>query len=268
MVSGAMLHTDDFQTDLSGWTSGGASVSRQTTGGPGGGGDGFLHLLPIFGNFATFNSSPPWIGDFSTIGAAEVTADMMAAVGSSPLSMRIVLFGPGVSPSTSTRWTSTLAVEVPADGVWRNYTFSLGESDLTRVLGVDTYQNLMSGVLRVMLRHDSGTPDSGGEPVAGDLGIDNIKLSAPVTLAGDLNGDGTVDGADFLIWQRGDSPSSLSSEDLLDWQTNYGLPTGGDLFLAVPEPAVNLLMALPVLFWRRAMVMRNFLIWCNESNSW
>lgn len=251
LASGATLHTDDFQVNLAEWTSGGAAVSLETTGGPAGTNDGFMHLLPVFGNLATYNSSSSWIGNFTSIGAAKVTADLMAAVGSVPLSMRVVLFGPGTSPGTSPRWTSTVAAEVPADGVWRNYSFSLSESDLTQVLGADTYQNMMGNVLRVMLRHDSGPPDSGGEPVAGDLGIDNVSLSTD-TLPGDFNNDGIIDGADFLIWQRGQSPRQLSAEDLMDWQANYGRPIGGDLFLPVPEPAVSPLLVLLVFLLRRA----------------
>ncbi|TWU22743.1 hypothetical protein [Bythopirellula polymerisocia] len=250
LASGATLHSDDFQTDLSGWTTGGASVSLVTTGGPKGVDDGFLRLESVFGNFAAYNSSSAWVGDFTSIQAAEVTADLMAAVSSAPLSMRLVVFGPGISPATSSRWTSTLAVEVPADGVWRNYAFSLRESDLTRVVGVDNYQSLMGNVLRVMFRHDSGTPSSGGEPVAGDLGLDNITLKS-TSLAGDFNNDGAIDGADFLVWQRGGSPASLSAEDLMAWQTNYGLPLGDAPSIAVPEPAAKSLIAMSVPFLRR-----------------
>lgn len=39
---------------------------------------------------------------------------------------------------------------------------------------------------------------------------------------GDYSGDGLVAGIDFLLWQRGLSPSPLSSADLTDWQDNYG----------------------------------------------
>jgi hypothetical protein len=35
--------------------------------------------------------------------------------------------------------------------------------------------------------------------------------------------DGDVDGRDFLVWQRGHSPSaSVDSSDLAVWQANYG----------------------------------------------
>src|SRR5262245_39274161 len=41
-------------------------------------------------------------------------------------------------------------------------------------------------------------------------------------LLGDFDGDGDVDGRDFLVWQRGGSPNPLSAGDLAQWQANYG----------------------------------------------
>jgi formylglycine-generating enzyme required for sulfatase activity len=45
----------------------------------------------------------------------------------------------------------------------------------------------------------------------------------PTGLPGDFDHDGDVDGRDFLLWQRGGSPSPLSPGDLSDWQGNYGV---------------------------------------------
>jgi hypothetical protein len=42
--------------------------------------------------------------------------------------------------------------------------------------------------------------------------------------SGDFDGDGDVDGRDFLRWQRGGSPNPLSSSDLSLWQAQYGTP--------------------------------------------
>lgn len=53
---------------------------------------------------------------------------------------------------------------------------------------------------------------------------------------GDFDGDGDVDGNDFLEWQRGNSPAPLSSGDLGDWQANYGNPLVA-ASQAVPEPS-------------------------------
>lgn len=72
---------------------------------------------------------------------------------------------------------------------------------------------------------------------------DFVLTAASAGLPGDFNGDGEVDGRDFLVWQRGDSPAPLSAGDLADWQDNYG---SGSLAAvgAVPEPtaAVSLIV--------------------------
>ena len=57
------------------------------------------------------------------------------------------------------------------------------------------------------------------------------SLAPPVD--GDFNDDGFVDGADFLVWQRGESPNPLSAGDLDIWKAAYG----GAPIAAVPEPA-------------------------------
>jgi hypothetical protein len=53
---------------------------------------------------------------------------------------------------------------------------------------------------------------------------------------GDFDEDGDVDGADFLIWQRGGSPTPLSAGDLTNWQNNYD-NEGLVAVVAVPEPS-------------------------------
>ena len=61
-------------------------------------------------------------------------------------------------------------------------------------------------------------------------------LAALQPAAGDFDDDGDIDGNDFLVWQRGDSPNALSQADLDVWKANFG---GGSLAAsssAVPEP--------------------------------
>ncbi len=62
---------------------------------------------------------------------------------------------------------------------------------------------------------------------------------------GDFDQDGDVDGADFLMWQRGESPNSLSQSDLFAWHTNFG--TVGPLMATsttVPEPSAWIMLLL------------------------
>ena len=87
-------------------------------------------------------------------------------------------------------------------------------------------------------------------------GADAIDLSAftqrfaqtgPSSLAGDFNNDKTVDGADFLRWQRGQSPSPLSQTDLTVWRVNFGQSILAVPALSpVPESSTALLLPLGV----------------------
>jgi glucose/arabinose dehydrogenase len=64
-------------------------------------------------------------------------------------------------------------------------------------------------------------------------------------LPGDFNGDSRVDGADLLIWQRGESPTPGSATDLAAWRTNFGVVVAAaPAASAVPEPAAAWLVCL------------------------
>jgi T5SS/PEP-CTERM-associated repeat protein/autotransporter-associated beta strand protein len=82
---------------------------------------------------------------------------------------------------------------------------------------------------------------------AGDgmLEITSFESGTP----GDFDMDGDVDGRDFLVWQRGESPDPLSAGDLADWQANYGAnPLASSR--AVPEPSCLLIL------WGTCLIMR------------
>lgn len=64
-------------------------------------------------------------------------------------------------------------------------------------------------------------------------GVFVSNLVAYLPVPGDFDGDGNVDGRDFLAWQRGISPAPFSSGDLSDWQSVYGNPLSA--VTSVPE---------------------------------
>ncbi len=72
--------------------------------------------------------------------------------------------------------------------------------------------------------------------------IDNVRFSSTDGIPGDFDGDGDVDGRDFLAWQRGNSPIPFSAEDLALWQTSYPGPLTG--FTTVPEPTSIMLIMM------------------------
>lgn len=88
-----------------------------------------------------------------------------------------------------------------------------------------------------------------------DFVIDNFMLeifgsNAEEDVPGDFDGDGDVDGRDFLIWQRGGTTPALDPGLLAEWQNAYV----GQLSAinSVPEPSALLLamLGLPCLMSR------------------
>jgi fibronectin-binding autotransporter adhesin len=78
-------------------------------------------------------------------------------------------------------------------------------------------------------------------------------LGAPITTPGDFDGDGDVDGRDFLVWQRNTSVGNLA-----DWQANYGTGIGPLTAnaTAVPEPgSLVLLLAGALVLGRRGRIV-------------
>ena len=63
-----------------------------------------------------------------------------------------------------------------------------------------------------------------------------IVFSLSTVLPGDFDGDGDVDGVDFLYWQRNPGVGNL-----VDWQANYGSPTSSSSKV-VPEPSALMLI--------------------------
>jgi len=59
----------------------------------------------------------------------------------------------------------------------------------------------------------------------------------PLPLIADFDADNDVDGADFLMWQRGESLDALSESDLADWKSNFGAASLVANTRSVPEPS-------------------------------
>ena len=92
-------------------------------------------------------------------------------------------------------------------------------------------------------------------PVAYDV------VAAPPTADADFNGDGLVDGADFLVWQQNlglaegatneqgdaDGNAAVNDLDLAAWQTAFGAGATPPEIVAVPEPAAAALAAIALL---------------------
>jgi len=81
----------------------------------------------------------------------------------------------------------------------------------------------------------------------------NVQLSVIQALAGDFNGDGTVNAADYVVWRK--NVGTQASYDT--WRANFGhtagsgaaLPSANPLSAAVPEPSAVVLMVLAAAGW-------------------
>jgi hypothetical protein len=229
-------HVDDFESSLAGWT--GDNPTLVATGGPGGADDGFVMLRARGGGgtgskLATYNQSPVWIGDFGTADVSAIELDFKNDTTSSgPLSMRLVLFGPG---SLNNRWTSIDPIIVPNDGQWQRLSFPIDAESLTRVQGssVISYEDMIENVVRVQVRHNSGTPDEHGTPVVATAGVDNMRIVGGVPDDSDFNGDGVLDVRDIdllLVEVRlGQNPTRFD-------RTKDGLVNDQDILHVVTLP--------------------------------
>jgi hypothetical protein len=78
-------------------------------------------------------------------------------------------------------------------------------------------------------------------------GIQAFQLTLDeVSVPGDFNGDGVVDGADLATWEAAFEAGGLVGGDLLTWQRNFGAGAGVAAAATIPEPTAAALIALAV----------------------
>lgn len=159
--------------------------------------------------------------------------------------------------------------EDPLSGIqWQtNYTATDGSDGFTFIFDVvtaDTYRFRVidDSVTKLDISGQMGGTAGGGitgfyifgddysdffppdEQLYGEMFFSDLKIEeAETTLDGDFEGDGDVDGRDFLLWQRNTSVGSLTA-----WQNNFGAP-GLASFVSVPEPSSLGLSALAIMSW-------------------
>ena len=66
--------------------------------------------------------------------------------------------------------------------------------------------------------------------------MDSILIESATVLPGDFDNDGDVDGADFLVLQRG-MGDLYDASHLAEWQLNYSAAGTLEASIAVPEPS-------------------------------
>ncbi len=166
----------------------------------------------------TFNS--PWITDYMVFDSAAATNFSLPQ-----------LFSGGIAPSGDPGATSS-ATAAFDHAEMKGYANTIVDSPGGRYTGtVASARTFATAETLIFIVPDSILSDNQG-------GV-SVLISPASGLAGDFDLDDDVDGADFLKWQRGQSPHSGSSAELADWRANFGIGTASTH--AIPEPAALLL---------------------------
>ena len=163
---------DTFDAGVAGWIEGPPSPNPPTVvpnGGPGGAGDPYLQNVST-GNFGAGSrqimyNQDQWTGDYASAGIVAIECDL-ANFGSETLYIRFAFGG------AAGRAGSTVAFELPADGVWRHAVFSVDPADLSPIFGDVTAT--MAAVDTVRLLTAQFTPSWLGDISVSTLGVDNI----------------------------------------------------------------------------------------------
>lgn len=156
----------------------------------------------------------PWAGS----GATDVSANKIVAVGSgSPITN---------APAEGYRWT-------PATGM-------VLIRDLLMAEGIDV-------VAMGWNLYEPQAVSANGRVIVGNgiqSGVQKAWL-VELTVPGDFDDNGNLDGNDFLIWQRGFG-GTYNAGDLANWQVNssFASQIGGAAISAIPEPCAATLWIL------------------------
>jgi hypothetical protein len=196
------------------------------------------------------NNDPRPQSDLSTIRTNAATAGGVLSSDANTINVFLVSIVPGFSQLSAN--SSAGLASINANGI--TYYggsglpgFAGGREVLASVLAHEIGHNL--GLDHVTLTENLMTSNSDGErlnaaQIATILASRFSITAPPTTLPGDFNGSGRVDGADFLVWQRGGSPNPGSASDLTLWRSNFGRTGATPLLTAVPEPGALPLAAI------------------------
>jgi hypothetical protein len=177
---------DNFQDGTTmGWDTGQFAplVTNISTGGPAGAGDRYIRITAdgsgAGGRLVAFNFST-WTGNYIAAGvnAISISLNNFSAVNLSirfAFQSEIVQGGPGYLSQ---------AMILPANSGWMNFTISLAPGSLTAVNSPTAYNTFFQNVAWTRIIHATGTTSLNGNPVTGQLGIDNIHaIPEPTTIA-------------------------------------------------------------------------------------
>src|SRR5690606_13265203 len=181
---------DTFSSSIEGWFAGGVTGNMPPSppvvipnGGPGGLGDAYLSItatggMGAGGRLVAMNGSQ-WAGDYLAAGVAAIEMDLRN-FGTTDLTVRLLFEDPAGGPPTNIAATS-FGASVRAGADWTRFRFPIAPSELVALQGDASAALSGSTLIRIYHSVPVAFP---GDPIAGNLGVDNIAaIPEPETAA-------------------------------------------------------------------------------------
>ena len=178
---------DTFQDGTTmGWSNGVPdNLTNIATGGPAGAGDRFLQLTadgtPDHGGRLTTFNLQQWLGNYigQSVNAIEID---LRNQGATTLSIRLAF--KSQNTMTAPGYLSSAVVLQPGSG-WQHFTISIASANMIAIGGPASYNTFFtSGIGDARIINEVGTSTLNGDPIVGQIGIDNIRaVPEPSALA-------------------------------------------------------------------------------------
>lgn len=156
-----------------------APPANVPSGGPGGFDDNYLQLTSVGGAGAGSRlvaiNLGQWAGDYTAAGVTHIEMSVRN-LGSTDLALRLLFEDPAGGPPTNVAISSD-AMLVPGGSDWIDIIFPVAASDLTALTG--SVAAVLSNTTALRILH-SASGLFPGEPVIGQLGVDDIAARAIV----------------------------------------------------------------------------------------
>ncbi len=233
---------DDFQSadplDRMNWLNGASTAERVNGGGPLGAGDNYLRLTADGGgqggrlvaqNYNNPFNMPPivsqWTGNYIPTGVTSIELDLINQ-GTTTLSVRIA-FKADTSQG-SPGYLSSRVILAPGSG-WQHFTIPITAANLVPIGGPAAYNVFFqNGFQEIRIINEAGTTNLNGDPVVGQLGIDNIRASSVTAVSRKTHGGaGVFDIPLPLTGTPGVEPRTTSASN--DYEMVVTHPAGGTI---------------------------------------
>lgn len=169
---------EDFSDSTTAGFIGGAMLSNPGTGGADGAGDGYLAIArpdTAPGNLGAFNAGPDYTGNYIAAGVGKVVFQLNDVEADQAFEIHLSIGNGG------NFWQYNVGFSPPEQS-WAEFEVDLTDSlNFTQTIGTANYTLALTSVDRLHLRHDLAPYILSPDPIGGQVGVDDILLTAEPT---------------------------------------------------------------------------------------